>query len=99
MAGGIFPGYPFVLNPKCVIFSSIIIWLFFYVPPRMTLYWKLFVSFLLFVISYVALAWYDYKFECQTLALKRGTSPYSITQTMKQQNHTESQVYQTKETI
>lgn len=98
MAGGIFPNYPFVLNPKCVVFSGIIIWLFFYVPPQMNLYWKVFISFILFVIAYVSMAWYDYKFECQKLALRRGTSQYSITQKLKPPTHTDSQRDPSKET-
>ena len=91
MAGGIFPNYPFELNIKCIIFSIIIIGLFFYHPPAMNIYWKIFVSFLLFVIAYVAMAWYDYKFECEKLALKRGTSPSGLTSRFKPETHTESQ--------
>jgi hypothetical protein len=98
MAGGIFPNYPFVLNPKCVVFSAIIIGLFFYCPPVMDMKLKLFIAFLLFVVSYVAMAWYDYKFECQKLALRRGTSKYSITQQFKPPTHTKSQTDPSKQT-
>jgi hypothetical protein len=98
MAGGIFHNYPFVLNPKCVVFSVIIIGLFFYCPPAMDMRWKLLMAFFLFVVSYVAMAWYDYKFECQKLALRRGTSKYSITQQLKPPTHTKSQTDQGKET-
>lgn len=91
MAGGIFPNYPFQLNIKCVIFSIIIISLFFYKPPNVNNYWKIFISLVLFVVSYVAMAWYDYKFECQKLALKRGTNTAGITQKFKPPTHTESQ--------
>ena len=99
MAGGIFPNYPFVLNPKCVVFSVIIIGLFFYCPPKLDMHWNLLIAFLLFVVSYVSMAWYDYKFECQKLALKRGTSKYSITQQFKPPIHTKSQDDPSKETI
>jgi hypothetical protein len=44
------------------------------------------------------MAWYDYKFECQKLALKRGTSDYSITQPLKPPIHTESQKDSSKTT-
>lgn len=98
MAGGIFPNYPFVLNPKCVVFSVIIIGLFFYSPPKMGIHWNLLISFILFVVSYVAMAWYDYKFECQKLALARGTSKYSITQQFKPPTHTKSQTDASKQT-
>jgi len=99
MAGGIFPNYPFVLNPKCVVFSALIIALFFYCPPQMIMPWKLLLSFLLFVVAYVAMSWYDYTFECQVLALKRGTSKYGITQKFKPPTHKESQRDPSKETI
>ena len=73
MAGGIFPNYPFELNIKCIIFSLIIIILFFYKPPYMNNYYKIILSLFLFIISYVSMAWYDYKFNCLTLPLKRGS--------------------------
>jgi hypothetical protein len=98
MAGGIFPNYPFMMNPKCVIFSAIIIWLYFSQPPPMSLPWKVFVSFIIFIIAYVAMAWYDYKFECQKLALKRGTSKYGITQYLKPPTHEASQTDPSKVT-
>ena len=90
MAGGLFPNYPFELNIKCVIFSGIIIGLFFYCPPKMNIGWNIFISFILFVVAYVAMAWYDYKFECMKLALKRGTNPAGITSKFKPETHTES---------
>lgn len=98
MAGGLFPNYPFELNIKCVIFSGIIIGLFFYCPPKMNMAWNIFISFILFVVAYVAMAWYDYKFECMKLALKRGTNPAGITSKFKPETHTESQVDRSKMT-
>jgi hypothetical protein len=97
MAGGLFKNYPFELNIKCVIFSTIIIALFFYQPPEMSLIWKCFIAVLLFVIAYVAMAWYDYKFECTKLALKRG-SKGGITTMLKPQPHVESQTDPSKVT-
>lgn len=97
MAGGLFKNYPFELNIKCVIFSFIIIALFFYVPPEMNIAWKIFISFVLFVIAYVAMAWYDYKFECMKLALKRG-SKGGITTLLKPETHRESQTDRSKDT-
>ena len=97
MAGGLFPNYPFELNIKCVIFSVIIIGLFFYCPPKMNIGWNIFISFILFVVAYVAMAWYDYKFECMKLALKRG-SKGGITTLFKPEPHTESQTNSSKDT-
>ena len=96
MSGGIYPNYPFELNPKCVIFSIIIIGLFFYQPPNMNIYWKLVTTFVLFVISYVSMAWYDYKFECQKLALRKSTSSYGVTGIFKPPPHNESQIDKSK---
>ena len=73
MAGGLFPGKPFALNIKCVIFSLICMGLLMYCPPKFANRWMLYILlFLVFVISYVALAWYDYFFNCSTLPLKKG---------------------------
>ena len=72
MAGGLF-GKPFSLNIKCIIFSLICMTLFLYKPHFNSNYSLYFTLFLIFVISYVALAWYDYYFDCRILPLKRGT--------------------------
>ena len=45
---------------------------------------------IVFVVAYVAMAWYDYKFECMKLALKRG-SRGGVTTLLKPDTHTESQ--------
>jgi hypothetical protein len=87
MAGGIFTNYPFELNAKCVIFSLIIIALFFFSPPNMNLPIQILISFILFVISYVAMAWYDYQFNCTKLALKKSSSNYGITGKFKPPAH------------
>ncbi len=97
MAGGLFKNYPFELNIKCVIFSTIIIALFFFQPPEMSLIWKCFITVLLFVFAYVAMAWYDYKFECMKLALKRG-SRGGLTTLLKPSPHVESQTDRSKDT-
>ncbi len=97
MAGGLFKNYPFELNIKCVIFSTIIIALFFFQPPEMSLIWKCFIAVLLFVVAYVAMAWYDYKFECMKLALKRG-SRGGLTTLLKPSPHVESQTDRSKDT-
>lgn len=96
MAGGIFPNYPFEVNIKCVIFSIIIIALFFYQPPKMNIYWKSFSAFLLFVLAYVAMAWYDYIFNCQKLALKKSQN--GVTDKLKPEPHTLSQTDRSKTT-
>ena len=76
MAGGLF-GRPFVLNIKCIVFSLICMMLFLYKPSLkndFTLYTTLFI---IFVISYVAMAWYDYYYDCRINPLKRGGKSFT----------------------
>jgi hypothetical protein len=73
MSGGIFTGYPFTLNIKCIIFSIIIMIIYTFRPPILSLGPSLLVYFLIFVISYVALAWYDYFYSCEQLPLFKST--------------------------
>ena len=71
MAGGLF-GQPFSINVKCVIFSLIIIALFLYKPNYQNQYLLYGILGLLFVLSYIAMAWYDFAFGCDILPLKKG---------------------------
>jgi hypothetical protein len=60
MAGGIFVDQPYHPNPKCLLFSVIIMGIYWFSPINKN-------SFLLpiiFVLSYVAMAWYDYIYNC-----------------------------------
>jgi len=71
MAGGLF-GRPFTFNIKCIIFSLLCMALFLYKPKftnNYTLYGTLFI---IFVGAYVAMAWYDYFYDCSILPLKQG---------------------------
>ena len=76
MAGGIF-GRPFQLNVKCIIFSLLIMTIFLYKPNIKS---KLIMGttlFTIFVIAYVAMAWYDYFYNCNVLPLKRGDKSFT----------------------
>ena len=76
MAGGLF-GKPFTINIKCVIFSLICMALFLYKPEFKSnayLYSSLFV---IFVAAYVAMAWYDFYFDCQLIPLERGSLSFT----------------------
>ena len=73
MSGGIFTGYPFTLNVKCIIFSLIVMALYSYCPPQsQSPFVKYIIYFALFVVSYVAMAWYDWYYGCSQLPLHRG---------------------------
>lgn len=60
MAGGIFPGKPFAFNLKCVVFTFVLAAGYWYLPHKNP--WIL--AFLLW-FPYIALAWYDYAYDCQ----------------------------------
>ncbi len=87
MSGGIFPGYPFTLNIKCIIFALVIMGIYTLKPPKVSLYANLVIYFIIFVISYVAMAWYDYFYGCSQLPLQRST--VGLTQYFKPPMHQE----------
>jgi hypothetical protein len=89
MSGGLF-GRPFVLNIKCIIFALLVMLIFLY-KPNITNPWILYTSlFIIFVIAYVVMAWYDYFYDCRLLPLKRNK--YSLTGLFKPPPHTSKQV-------
>ena len=85
MSGGILPGYPFTLNIKCIIFAFIIMVLYSFNPPKLSLKQNLLVYFIIFILAYVSMAWYDYYFGCEQLPLKR--SSVGLTQHLKPPMH------------
>ena len=60
MAGGIFTGRPFRFNIKCIIFTAVLAAGYWYLPPKNP--WVL--AFLIW-FPYIALAWYDWTYNCQ----------------------------------
>lgn len=60
MSGGIFPGRPFEFNIKCIIFTIIVAGGYWYSPAK-----NIYILALLLWIPYVALAWYDYSYNCE----------------------------------
>jgi len=62
MAGGIFPGAPFHFNIKCIIFTALLAGGYWFLPPKNT-----FVLLLLLWLPYIAMAWYDYAYQCRSL--------------------------------
>jgi hypothetical protein len=61
MAGGIFVNQPFYPNPKCLLFSGALMAGYWFLPYRNALLLPV-----LFVVSYIAMAWYDYFYECSS---------------------------------
>ena len=73
MAGGIFTDKPFEANIKCILYSGIIILLYYYLTATNHTFNPL-MTIPIFIISYVSLAWYDHTYNCDT-TLKTGNSP------------------------
>jgi hypothetical protein len=63
MSGGLF-GTPFALNPKCLVFSLLIIAVY-YLPHSKDWTQQIILLFLLAMSSYIALAWYDFIYQCR----------------------------------
>lgn len=72
MAGGIFADQVFHPNIKCIIIS-IVIMIFYWTLP----YRNPFMLPVIFLVSYIAVAWYDYLYDCD-LKMYSGTSPSAM---------------------
>ena len=92
MAGGLF-GRPFVFNIKCIIFSLIIMVLFLVKPVIKNKLILGLTLFIIFVVSYVAMAWYDFYYNCRLLPLQRGQK--SLTGLFKPEIHSQKQINST----
>jgi hypothetical protein len=62
MSGGLF-GTQFSLNPKCLVFSLMIVLVYFLPHPLSTMH-TIVMIFLLGMAAYIGLAWYDFLFDC-----------------------------------
>ena len=85
MAGGIFVDQPFHMNPKCVFYSGVMMTLywFFYKKPN------IYLLPVIFVISYVSMAWYDYQFNCDIMYSGSAIGPNTIDAIFKPQHRGE----------
>jgi hypothetical protein len=68
MAGGIFVDQPYHPNPKCLVFAISLMIAYWCMPKK-----NPFLLPLIFVIAYIAMAWYDYLYNCD-MQLYSGTS-------------------------
>lgn len=84
MAGGIFVDQPFYLNPKCVVISIFCMICYWFLPYR-----NPFMLPIIFLISYILIAWYDYLYNCEQM-MYSGTSPLNTTAWAKPQRRTEN---------
>ncbi len=60
MAGGLFPGQPFKFNIKCIIFTAVLAGGYWFLPKK-----NLFILLFLLWFPYIAMAWYDYSYQCK----------------------------------
>lgn len=60
MSGGLFPGRPFAFNIKCIVGTALIAGGYWLLPPK-----DLWVLLMLLWLPYVAMAWYDYMYDCR----------------------------------
>ena len=54
------PGHPFSLNVKCIIFTAVLAAGYWFAPHK-----NLWVLAFLIWFPYIALAWYDYMYDCR----------------------------------
>ena len=64
MAGGIFIDRPFNPNIKCIIFGFLLVLMYVYLPRQAQGKGNPLIIALIFIISYIAMAWYDYAYDC-----------------------------------
>ena len=68
MTSGLFVERPFHPNPKCVVFAVALMLLYWFLPRDN----NVFMLPIIFVIAYVAMAWYDYLYDCSSI-MRSGT--------------------------
>lgn len=69
MAGGIFADQPFVTNTKCIVIGIVLMVLYWMLPYR-----NPFMLPIIFLVGYIAIAWYDYLYNCEA-QMYSGTFP------------------------
>ena len=74
MAGGIFTDRPFEPNPKCIVFAFALMGFYWFIPgPK-----NVFLLPVIFVVAYVAMAWYDWIYDCEAKMFSGMYGPVSI---------------------
>lgn len=71
MAGGLFDNQPFSLNIKCIIFTLVLAIGYWYLPQK-----RVWILVALLYFPYLALAWYDYYYQCQRGLLQPTVFPF-----------------------
>ena len=82
MAGGIFVDQPFHPNPKCLFFSVILMLLYWFSPATK----NVFLLPIIFIVSYVGMAWYDYMYNCDIMYSGNALGPNTLDAIFKPQH-------------
>ena len=91
--GGIFTNKPFELNPTCIIFGFILMLFYWVISSEKNPFMLPF----LFIIAYIAMAWYDWLYNCSVkMYTGRGAiSPIGIIDSVfKPQRRSETQIHE-----
>jgi len=87
MAGGIFVDQPYHPNPKCLLFSVMIMAIYWFSPRNKNAY----LLPVIFVMSYVAMAWYDYMYNCDIIMYSgKSLGPNTMDAIFKPQRRNET---------
>jgi hypothetical protein len=62
MGGGLF-GTPLYLNPKCLVFSAFVLFVY-WLPHPVALAHRVVAAFVLATAAYIFMSWYDVMFDC-----------------------------------
>ena len=95
MAGGIFLIRPFYFNLKCVVFSIITMIVYWLIAGNPNIYLMPVIA----IASYIGMAWYDFKFNCDGLlntsiiSASSSSSSSSSTTTTKEEKEEELRRY------
>ena len=75
MAGGIFTNQPFYANPKCIVISFIFMAIYWFWRSTAR-YWIMLP--VIFVVTYVLIAWYDYVYDCSQKMFSGTMTPMAV---------------------
>ncbi len=67
----------FSLNPKCIGFSFACMGLFLACPSFTNAWVAALALYCVFVVAYVGMAWYDYRYGCSVAPLRRGNVSFT----------------------
>ena len=86
MAGGIFVDQPYHPNPKCLLFSAVVMAIYWFSPAKK----NKFLLPVIFTVAYIAMAWYDYRYNCDTVMYSgNAIGPNTLSAIFKPQLRTE----------